>query len=184
MKPGPLTNWAIDVEAPGVRWLPEGPWTRGRLGTRLDCRIMVPLRTWRCRMRAISELLGQDLRCMERDNPSWPDSWQLGTEHELQMGDEAVARLRFQSGMPSDAELAGYRWTFEYRRHDGEGPQQWSLLRALGFPISPARGFLVAKDEESRDVAFFYLRKHGGTVEFRDGHELGLERWWTPMWPM
>ena len=116
MKPGPLTNWAIDVEAPGVRWLPEGPWTRGRLGTRLDCRIMVPLRTWRCRMRAISELLGQDLRCMERDNPSWPDSWQLGTEHELQMGDEAVARLRFQSGMPSDAELAGYRWTFEYRR--------------------------------------------------------------------
>src|ERR1700693_5700636 len=60
-------------------------------------------------MLPITDAIGQDLVWIERGRPGWfePNSHELGTEHELRLGDEVVARLRFQGGWPSEAEVDG-----------------------------------------------------------------------------
>jgi hypothetical protein len=118
------------------------------------------------RMRRISDFAGADLIWLERGRPGWlKGSWHLGSEHELRLHGEIVARLRFQSGWPSDAEVNDHRWTFE-------------LVRT----VRTVPGSLAVRDEETKDIAFFHWRSRGGTLDFGDGRQLVLERWPNPIW--
>lgn len=118
-------------------------------------------------MGPISDLIGHDLVWVESGTRSWPNSLELGTEHELHVGNDIVARMRFQGGMPSEAELSDCHWTFE-------SVKQSRLFGPL----------LMVRDEALKDVGFFQPRGwKGARFEFRDGRELRLVGWLAPFWP-
>src|SRR5438128_2709707 len=133
-------------------------------------------------MRPLAEVVARDLVSVERGRRA--GAWELGTEHELRLGDDAVARLRFQDGFPSEAETNGHRWTFQrvqQARERPQGPAPTRFLENLAQAwqeVSSDNGSVhyIVRDEEGREVALFWHR-HGLTVEFRDGNQLRFERW-------
>jgi hypothetical protein len=127
-------------------------------------------------MRPITDAIGQDLVWIERGRHGWPNFWELGTEHELRLGDDVVARLRFQMRRPSEAEVDGHRWTFERAKQERERPQG----PAFGVLETLARRWrdpIAVRDEESKDIAFFFWHWSDIILEFRDGNQLRLGRW-------
>src|SRR5437899_6710853 len=114
-------------------------------------------------MRPLVEVVARDLVSVERGRRAGPRAWELGTEHELRLGDDAVARLRFQDGFPSEAEMNGHRWTFQRVQQARERPQGPALTRFLEnlaqawqevSSDNPSVHYIV-RDEEGRDVARF-----------------------------
>ena len=130
-------------------------------------------------MRPIADAVGQDLIWIERGRPGWPDSWKLGTEHELRLGEDVVARLRFQRRLPSEAEVDDHHWTFEPQRPAVRGVlETLALLWRVWLGVS-----MVVRDEESRDIAFFFRHWSDIILEFPEGNQLRLGRW-ELQWPL
>jgi hypothetical protein len=130
-------------------------------------------------MRPITDAIGQDLVWIERGRPGPPRDWGLGREHELRLGDDVVAILRFQAGLPSEAEADGHRWTFERLKQERarpHGPAVRRVLESLGLLWQELRSTspIVVRDLESRDVALLW---RGNTLEFEDGNQLRFGRW-------
>jgi len=111
-------------------------------------------------MRALAEIVARDLVWVERGRPAGPRAWALGTEHELRLGADVFARLRFQDRFPSEAEMHGHRWSFERVQQAREKPSVYYIVR----------------DEEGSDVALFW-HSSGLTVQFQDGNQLRFGRW-------
>jgi len=116
-------------------------------------------------MLPIADATGRDLVWIEQGKRGWPNSSGLGPEHELRLGDDVVARLRFDNGWPSEAHADGQHWTFEPLKQELHLRHLWS-----GDPIA-------VRDEDSRDIAFFFRHWQDIILEFREGNQLRLGRW-------